>query len=335
MSIRERSWVYGVTIALALGTGLLSAHCAEPNLPGDDLPTADAPPVRHDPPDAAAPDPGPEPGPDPGSTTPAPPSPLCTNMCTTVGAKRCASAGNAGTEICTKVDGCLAWVQGPDCQPDYACDKTANDGTCKAGCTSDPGCDATHVDQAQCVANGTAEQTCTKVGACYVFKTTRSSVPQQCNAGQNYCSAGQRVTCVTSPAGACTQHVGLANPCAANTACQGAGQCVPTCTNACTENYTLCSGNLLEVCKKGANGCTSWVASDNCATHDAHCATTPSGGGVCQACASTCAVGDSFSCAGTSSYVYCKQETNGCKTLLSGGCNQNCFIGGRAGCGVK
>lgn len=164
------------------------------------------------------------------------PGAQCTDECATDGQKRCSTASLSGTEICKMGEGgCRAWVAGPDCDANFSCDKTKNDGTCQAGCSNDAGCSASNAGVAHCSADGTTELTCTQVGACYVFKTTRSAIPQNC-VSPSYCGAasGRRLSCVASAAGACTQHVATYNDCPTGTTCTGAGECTTTTTPAPT-----------------------------------------------------------------------------------------------------
>ena len=162
--------------------------------------------------------------------------PNCTDECATEGQKRCSTTSLSGTEACRMGEGgCRAWSPGADCAANFSCDKAKDDGTCKAGCSNDPGCSASNAGVAHCTADGTTELTCTQVGACYVFKTTRSSVAQDCVA-PSFCGAasGRRLSCVASAAGACTQHVAFYNDCPAGTACTGAGVCTTTTTTTTT-----------------------------------------------------------------------------------------------------
>ncbi len=174
-----------------------------------------------------------------GSPTSAPdlegkkPQAQCTDECTTDGEKRCASTSLSGTEVCRMGEGgCRAWAPGADCAANFSCAKTKNDGSCKAGCSNDDGCSAANAGVAHCTADGRTELTCTQVGACYVFKTTRSDVAQEC-ISPSYCGAasGRRLSCNASAAGACTQHVAVYNDCPAGTACTGAGVCTDTTTS--------------------------------------------------------------------------------------------------------
>ncbi len=196
-------------------------------------------------------------------------STTCTHDCATEGDKRCSPTTNAGTEICTADSaGCRKWTAGTDCATDTTCDKTANDGSCVAGCVSDPGCSAANVEQATCSANGTSEKTCKQEGACFVFKTTRTGILQECTTPL-YCgkTLGQRMRCETSTVGACTAHDAVTVPCPAGTACTGLGQCTATCTNACTKGATRCVSGAprsTEVCTTAATGCTVWTAGTSC-----------------------------------------------------------------------
>jgi len=161
------------------------------------------------------------------------PDARCTDECATEGQKRCSTTSLSGTEVCKMGEGgCRAWTPGADCDANFSCDKTKNDGSCQAGCSSDAGCSATNAGVAHCTADGTTELTCTQVGACYVFKTTRSGVAQEC-VSPTYCgsASGRRLSCTASAAGACTQHVAAYDDCAAGTACTGAGVCTATTTS--------------------------------------------------------------------------------------------------------
>jgi hypothetical protein len=156
----------------------------------------------------------------------------CTDECATEGQKRCSATSLSGTDVCKMGEGgCRAWTPGADCDANFSCDKAKNDGSCQAGCSNDVGCSATNAGVAHCTADGTTELTCTQVGACYVFKTTRSAVAQDC-VSPSYCGAasGRRLSCVASAAGACTQHVASYNDCPSGTACTGAGVCTATTT---------------------------------------------------------------------------------------------------------
>lgn len=269
-------WIVGLGLMIALPC------CSSAYSPGNDMPVQDdkSPPKPGssarsscDPADpSCTPPAGSTPAPAPAPEGPA--TPACKDACTTAGTKRCAPSSAAGVEVCAKgADGCLAWTQDQDCPANSSCDTAKNDGTCKAGCTNDAGCSATNVGAARCVSNNTAEQTCTQSGACYVWKTTRTNVPQQCSASS--CSGGQRYLCVASAAGACTQHVKQLSACPAlNPNCEGAGVC--TCNDAgcsaANANATKCvteGGRSRLICQL-SSGCYKWLSTSACAP-DAVC----------------------------------------------------------------
>jgi hypothetical protein len=221
-------------LTAALAGGAVLSGCAEPNFGSDDLATRS---------DSKTADRSDDDGEEPGDIVlgaPAqgteleskPPEQRCTDECT-AGEKRCGATSLAGTEICqTGEGGCRTWAPGPDCDASSSCDKTKNDGTCKAGCENDAGCSAANAGVARCTEDGTTELTCTQVGACYVFRTTRSNIPQDCISAA-YCGAasGRRINCIASAAGACTQHIAQYNDCPTGTTCTGAGACTTTTTN--------------------------------------------------------------------------------------------------------
>lgn len=232
-AVRSLRWRLAVAVIIVAGGAVVSG-CAAPSI-ADDLPTRQRSSANST-------------GDDDGEGTPddvvlsdpthAPdleghaPDARCTDECTTEGQKRCSSTSASGTEICKMGEGgCRTWTPGTDCEANFSCDKTKNDGTCQAGCTSDEGCSAANAGVAQCTEDGTTELTCTQVGACYVFKTTRSDIAQDC-VSPSYCGAasGRRISCIASAAGACTQHVAVYNDCPTGSTCGGAGVCTTTTT---------------------------------------------------------------------------------------------------------
>jgi len=196
----------------------------------------------------------------------------CTDECTG-GTKRCSLTSNSTTELCVKAsDGCNRWIQSTECASDAACDRAKNDGTCKAGCINDNGCSATNVGTRRCSPNGTAEETCQASGSCFVFKTTRTNILQECTGTGNFCSFGARKTCVASQVGTCMQHAIASNPCASGTTCSG-GQCISTCTNdvgcsASTVNAERCApigSRSKQRCARGTtDSCYHWTATTSC-----------------------------------------------------------------------
>lgn len=226
----RRSLRWLAALAVVVGGAVVSA-CAVPHL-DDELPTTPSTTGKSDKnakgtPDVALGDPTAAP-----DLEGQPQGAQCTNECATEGLKRCSTASASGTDVCKMSEsGCRMWTPGTDCAANFSCDKTKNDGTCQAGCSNDDGCSATNAGVAHCSADGSTELTCTQVGACYVFKTTRSDVAQDCTS-PTYCGAasGRRISCVASAAGACTQHVAAYDDCPTGTACTGAGVCTATTT---------------------------------------------------------------------------------------------------------
>ena len=251
----DRALRWLVALAVVAGGAVVSA-CAEPNFGDEELTTS---------PSSISNDKGDDEGNSEvvlGNPKKAPdlegqaPGAQCTDECATDGEKRCASTRLSGTEVCQMGEGgCRAWTPGADCDANFSCDKTKNDGTCKAGCTNDNGCSSANAGVAHCTPAGTTELTCTQVGACYVFKTTRSGVAQQC-VSPSYCGAGsgRRLSCVASAAGACTQHVATYNDCPTGTACTGAGVCTatPTATPTPTPTGGCYSNTLGKTMPEGA-----------------------------------------------------------------------------------
>ena len=227
----DHSLRWRIAVAFVVVSGAVVSGCATPPI-DDELPSRPSTTAEDKNGDEATPEvvlSDPTRAPDLEGPTP---DARCTDDCATEGQKRCSTTSLSGTEVCRMGEGgCRTWTPGADCDANFSCDKTKNDGSCQAGCSSDAGCSATNAGVAHCTADGTTELTCTQVGACYVFKTTRSAVVQQC-VSPSYCgsASGRRLSCVASAAGACTQHVAAYNDCPSGTACTGAGVCTATTT---------------------------------------------------------------------------------------------------------
>ncbi|MBO4350381.1 MAG: hypothetical protein J6A01_05480 [Proteobacteria bacterium] len=100
-----------------------------------------------------------------------------------------------------------------------------------------------------------------------------------------------------------------------------------SCTDACTNGAKQCSGNGVQVCSKGSDGCTAWGSVTACAS-DETCK-----GGVCEknpiTCNNTCAAADMRECSGTG-YHICTKDANGCLAwsgVTPCGDNQKCSNG--------
>jgi hypothetical protein len=245
----------------------------------------------------------------------------CTDQCV-VDEKRCSSTSSAGTEVCVKAtDGCTRWTQGPDCEIGTQCDGGTNNGTCKQGCSSDPGCSSANVGAKRCSSTGAAELTCTAAGSCFVFRTTRSGIPQECNGQGAFCSSGQRFSCVASPAGACVQHKLQANPCASGSVCSG-NSCVATCTNdpgcsAAREGIAECAGTTARRRCARVGSCFEWISTTSCAA-GATCAN-----GACTSapsCTNQCVL-HARRCSSTANAKQdCVMANNGCTVWTSTSC---------------
>jgi len=306
---------------MGLGAGLVSLHCGGPQI--DDLDVAGST-VKASQDDEDKTEEADEPvTATPTNTAGGDPFQTCTDECNE-GAKRCSTSSTSATEICSKgAGGCTKWVAGADCPEDFSCDKAKNNGSCTAGCSSDPGCDATLIGTKRCSTAGTTELACTKSGACYNFKTSRTGIPQQCTTPA-FCSYGARYVCQASANGACTQRVIVSSPCGTNQACQGAGQCVTTCTNdagcsASTVNSEQCdyegSRGKARCVKSGA--CYKWVVATACSS------TEKCQGGTCvsssASCTNACTLNASRCVTGASrSRQVCVNGSAGCTVWATG-----------------
>lgn len=95
------------------------------------------------------------------------------------------------------------------------------------------------------------------------------------------------------------------------------------CTNACTEGATQCSGNGVQKCTKGSNGCTSWGAATACGSNQ-----VCSAGKCIASCTNACTEG-AKQCSGNGVQT-CTKGSNGCTswgTASACGSNQVCDAG--------
>ena len=175
-------------------------------------------------------------------------------------------------------DPCLEFGPSDDCGTDMICDKSSNscirlgcDVECTAGETK-----CNEGDTALMVCNPIAGSSCNTwdiLETCSENKTcvdkngalTCAVTVLNCNPGEKKCSdtSNALLTCIENDEGNAWQE----SPCASNQVCDHAkAACALTCTDACTENQTQCTSNNkgTQICKRGSNGCTSWVAHETC-----------------------------------------------------------------------
>jgi hypothetical protein len=323
-------------IVLPLGLLLLGA-CAEPPPVVDETEPAPLPHRTEDGgPTAEAGDPD----------VPFDPVPSCTDACDNKaeGATECSVVQGGSFRICARAeDGCLAWKLTPCTNGVKACSdaprlcaggcatssctlgETSCTGTDQSVCTlASDGCPAPSTPAACAVAN----ERC--IGT-HCATACTSSCPalgaRRCSSGSSAYQECQAVAGFPS----CLQWTNSKSCGGVDYACQGAGQCVKTCTNDCTTS--ACRSNAYYECKP-IGACNKYVLQDNCPAHDAYCGPAPGGEVACKACNSTCQTAGSFQCTGNTSYITCRAATNGCKTQVTGSCN-NCFANGKVGCGVN
>ncbi len=194
-------------------------------------------------------------------------------------------------------DACLEFGPSEDCGTDMICDAATNscmrlgcDVECAAGETSCNEGD-TAVMRCEPIA-GTSCNTWVTQESCGSGKSCTNSsgspvcavTTLNCNVGDKKCSddAKSLLTCIENDSGNAWQTA----PCGSNEICDASKlSCAATCTDACTENNTQCTSNNkgTQVCKRGANGCTSWVAGETCGT-----AQSCSGGRCVDNCGTQC-----------------------------------------------
>jgi hypothetical protein len=258
----------------------------------------------------------------------------------------CGGKGEGATECsvgalfrtCVKqASGCLAWETSPCSDGVTNCADAPKlcAGQCAAGCTlGESACQGDKIQKCA-LTNGCpvlgAATACTGVNErCIGTKCATACVSNCTQDGARRCSTGTTYQTCKPVAGfpSCLQWSTSTSCGGVPYACQGAGVCAKTCTDECTTS--ACRSNAYYECQN-VLGCNRYVLQDNCPAKDAYCA--PIGGGevACKACNSTCATTPGFVCTSNYSYQYCKADTRGCKSIVTGSC-VNCFASGFTGC---
>lgn len=324
---------------LALSASLFTlalAACAGPEFDGEgrprpsgggeDIPAADPPPTTTDD-DATEPS-----GPTTDPTT-TPPGPTCQDACDgqAEGALRCAPTSDASFQTCTRgANGCLAWADSPCAEGVTKCSDAPK--LCQGKC----GADLCKVGETSC--DGDRQRVCQMVDGCPARSNAQSCPGANERCIGTKCATACTSNCPTAGAKRCSSSAAFqeckavagfpsclqwtaSTSCGAGNVCQGSGSCVKACTDECTG--PVCSSNRYYECKI-VNGCKKRVLQDDCPAKDAYCGAIGGGEVACKACNSTC-TNPFFQCTGSTSYVSCVQQSNGCKYQKSGSCT-NCFV---------
>lgn len=209
-----------------------------------------------------------------------------TNTCV----EGCVDECEAGTSACADVeirhcgqydeDSCLEYSEPEDCGTDMICDKdinkcvqqgcptecVLNETACSDDNSAITGCQP--INGSQCNEFVLLEK-CADGKSCKDTENGPACVATtlNCTAGEKKCAEDGKsiLTCVANNSGNEWKNT----PCDASKSCDAAKlECTSTCTNACEENATQCTADNkgIQVCKKGTNGCTSWVDGDKCGT---------------------------------------------------------------------
>ena len=185
----------------------------------------------------------------------------CADECV-VGARRCDGAGFQ--ECATGGNGCASWSSTQDCADNGVC---LNDGSC-----------VTSAD-AWCQTCGPAGTTCPAGWSCYGWTSGATWCSRAC-ADDSQCRSDHTCSgsrCIPNVASACYEDNiwdvdSCGNPVEVLTSCPQTctnGACAAACVDACVDGATQCSGDAVETCGVGADGCTAWGQAAACAVNEA------------------------------------------------------------------
>jgi len=86
----------------------------------------------------------------------------------------------------------------------------------------------------------------------------------------------------------------------------------PTCTTACTKGLTQCASGVVQTCQAQANGCTQWVTTATCGSHQTCTASTADGGAVACACNASQCTEIGTVCQNNQTVATCAKDADGC-----------------------
>ena len=257
----------------------------------------------------------------------------CSNTCETAGQRRCNE--DVLEDCTTDAVGCLTWTTNTDCgATNQTCEESSTGAQCVGTCESD--CDT--AGDLRC--NGDLLQTCTDDGNdCLRWETTTdcTSNDQVCDDsgtepvctdpsctdncpsdGDTQCSGDVVQTCSTGTSG-CLEWQDTTD-CSQNTPAQtcavsgGVAACSDECSDNCpAENDLQCSGDEIQTCTMGTDGCLDWETTTDCSQNTpAQTCNASSGTPVCSdTCSDNCPTENDLQCSGDEIQT-CTMGTNGC-----------------------
>ena len=264
----------------------------------------------------------------------------CPSDCTSCQGGQCGSCGNGIVESGEACDGqnlyghdCVeqGFVGGgvscnPDCtvNTDACCKDECTDGEerCKGDVTqkcnlASSGCHL-WVSLTNCA---TLNQTCSDAGG--KAQCVQSCTDQCPKAGTTQCNVDVIETC-TMGSDVCLD-CATGNDCKPNDeTCQlasGTAVCQAGCTDQCPNagDYQ-CSGNVIQTCAKGSNGCLGWSTTQDCTSSGQVCVAQGTAAICSGSCSNQCATEGAQSCV-AGSVTTCTKQSNGCLDWVTG---QNC-----------
>ena len=196
----------------------------------------------------------------------------CTNACES-GKRQC--AGTTGYTICsdTNGDGCFEWGATVPCNGGSICEN----GLCVSSEISDCELGARRCDGAAkfqvCGDSGNgvykwgtpescgSGMRCTGAGVCGPEPETCTSA---CQNGEKQCSGSGYQVCSDANGDGCFEWSAVTS-CGSGKKCEGAGNCVSSCTSVCNNGTKQCSGNGFQVCvDTNGDGCFEWTSVTSC-----------------------------------------------------------------------
>ncbi len=232
--------------------------------------------------------------------------------------------------ICLLFQHCAKGTVGNICG-DGICRGAENHENCPEDCI-EPGCgngiielgeecDGIHLDGKTCTDLGFATGSLRCSDTCeFDISLCRTTCNNNCPAaGSTRCVGNYLETC-TENNQTCLEWVQTVECTTLGQICDdssGSGQCMDTCSDACTLSDRRCIENMLQSCENGENGCTQWKNLQDCAATNWICSGSGAGTACTDPCNHDCPLGAPDRCE-INTVQSCGPDTNGCRVWNNG-----------------
>lgn len=224
----------------------------------------------------------------------------------------------------------LCFVTGAALAGGCAAGGNSRGGLCGDGVVDEgESCDGIDLGGATCESLGQASGTLACASDCTFETSGCGACDDECSAaGETRCNGNAVQTCASGTSGCLVWS--FAQDCEqAGLVCDdssGSGQCVATCSDACTDGETRCDGTKRQTCGVGDNGCLQWNDAEDCGADGGACQVDSGGVAFCQAgCSDACGPSGGTQCNGGVQQT-CQTGASGCLEWQD---TEDCTVSGR------